>query len=205
MAARDPIGFVLFDLGGVLVDPGGVEPMRLLSGLASEEEVWTRWLECRWVRRFESGSCSPEEFAAGVVSDWDLDVEPAAFLELFGSWPGDPYPGALELVTSVARSVPIGFLSNTNAVQWSTNYEGTPLIEAFEYRFVSFDLGMVKPDLRTFGTVADRLPLPAERVLFLDDNAVNVDGATSAGFVGRHARGIDEARAVLAEEGFPVG
>src|ERR1700683_947261 len=57
---------VLFDLGGVLIAPGGVAPMRELSGLGSDEALWTRWLSCPWVRRFEAGQCTPEEFAAGV-------------------------------------------------------------------------------------------------------------------------------------------
>src|ERR1700733_6855878 len=83
MASGGPIEFVLFDLGGVLIDPGGVGPMRELSGLGSDEEVWARWLDCRWVRSFEGGRCTPEEFAAGVVADWELGLEPAAFLEEF--------------------------------------------------------------------------------------------------------------------------
>jgi glucose-1-phosphatase len=204
MAAAHPIDVVLFDLGGVLVEPGGVEPMRLMSGLASDEEVWARWLSCRWVRRFERGACSSDEFAAGVVADWGLDLEPDAFLAAFGSWPGHPFPGALDMVDAVGRAVPVGYLSNTNAVQWFAHYDGTPLIDAFEYRFLSFELGMVKPDAETFLTVADRLPAPPARVLFIDDNAINVEGADSVGFVARRARGVDETRAVLLEAGLPV-
>src|SRR5271163_530084 len=64
---------VLFDLGGVLIQTGGVGPMRALSGMESDEALWARWLGCRWVRRFEAGACTPEEFAAGVVADWELD------------------------------------------------------------------------------------------------------------------------------------
>ena len=41
------IEFVLFDLGGVLVDPGGVGPMRELSRIGTDEELWARWLSCR--------------------------------------------------------------------------------------------------------------------------------------------------------------
>ena len=204
-ARDDTIDFVLFDLGGVLIDPGGVEPMRRLSGLGSDDEVWARWLACRWVRRFESGACSTEEFAAGVVADWELDLAPDEFLRAFGDWPGDPYPGADELVEDVRRAAQVGFLSNANAFHWHAHFHGTPLTEAFEYRFLSFELGMVKPDVETFRAVAARLPTEPARVLFLDDNAVNVEGAASAGFVARQARGVDEARAVLGETGLLPG
>ncbi|HVT41905.1 MAG TPA: HAD family phosphatase [Acidimicrobiales bacterium] len=196
-----PIEFVLFDLGGVLIDPGGVEPMRQLSGLASEDEVWARWLACRWVRAFEAGQCSPEEFAAGVVADWELSLTPAEFLDVFSGWPGTPYPGALDFVTEVRDRLPVGYLSNTNPVQWHANYAGTPVTEAFAYRFLSFELGLVKPDRAIFDVVAGRLPVPPERVLFLDDNAVNVDAAVGAGFEARHVRRISGARAALVETG----
>jgi len=196
-----PIELVLFDLGGVLVDPGGVGPMRALAGIETDEELWSRWLGCRWVRAFEAGRCSPEEFAAGVVGDWDLALEPAAFLEAFGGWHGGPYPGAVELVATVRDVVQIGCLSNTNSFQWDTHFEGAPIVEAFEFRFLSFELGMVKPDHEIFEEVASRLPVAPSQVLFLDDNAANVGGAKASGFTARHVRGVGEARRALASGG----
>ena len=203
--AADRIELVLFDLGGVLIEPGGVGPMRELSGIGSDEELWARWLRCRWVRRFEAGLCSPDEFAAGVVADWELELEPAAFLEEFSGWANDPYPGALELVTTVRGDVGVGCLSNTNAVQWHANYEATPLTDAFALCFLSFELGLVKPDREIFEVVATRLPVRPERVLFLDDNVANVTGAEANGFVARHVRGVDEARRALDDEGIIAG
>ncbi len=201
MTAEPPFDVVLFDLGGVLVDPGGVDEMRQLSGIESDEELWTRWLTCRWVRDFEAGRCSTEEFAAGVVGDWQLAVSPDAFLAEFTSWHGGPYPGAAGLVAEVGAVARLGYLTNTNEVQWNAHLAGSPLVDAFEFGFTSFELGVVKPDRAIFEAVAGRLPAPAGRVLFLDDNAVNVEGARASGFSARHVRGVDETRRVLVEEG----
>lgn len=192
---------VLFDLGGVLIAPGGVAPMRELSGIGSDEALWARWLSCRWVRRFEAGGCTPEEFAAGVVHDWELDLEPAAFLREFGGWPEPPFEGALELVAAVQATMPTGFLSNMNSYQWGANYAAIPLTQAFAYRFLSFELGLVKPDAAVFDAVAAHLPVARDRVLFLDDNVVNVEAAEGAGFEARHVRGVDGARAALVAAG----
>jgi glucose-1-phosphatase len=197
----DPTGLVLFDLGGVLIAPGGVAPLRALSGIGSDEALWARWLSCPWVRRFEAGGCTPEEFAAGVVDDWELPLEPAAFLQEFGGWPEPPYDGALELVADVQARVQTGFLSNMNSFQWAANYEGIPLTDAFTYRFLSFELGAVKPDSAVFDAVAARLPVPRGQVLFLDDNVINVTAAEDAGFTARHVRGVGEARSALAAAG----
>ncbi len=188
----------------MLIQVGGVAPMRELSGIGSDEELWTRWLACRWVRLLEAGRCSAEEFAAGVVADWELPVTPAEFLTVFGGWEGIPYPGAEDLVAAVATSVRVGCLSNTNAFQWEAHYEALPLINPFEFRFLSFELGLVKPDRAVFEAVAARLPGEPGRVLFLDDNAVNVESAQSFGFVARHVRGVDEARRALADAGVLV-
>ena len=101
--------------------------------------------------------------------------------------------------------LPVGCLSNTNAVQWLANYEATPVIEVFAHRFLSFELGMVKPDREIFDAVAARLPVPRDRVLFLDDNAINVEAAAEAGFGARHVSRVEGARAALVEAGVLEG
>ena len=84
------IDIVLFDLGGVLVDLGGVASMKDLAGIDDEEEIWQRWLTCRWVRGFERGECTPGGVcgrhrrrpigsltAPGVASPWGPPRAPA--------------------------------------------------------------------------------------------------------------------------------
>jgi HAD superfamily hydrolase (TIGR01509 family) len=195
----EPVDLVLFDLGGVLIEVPGVRAMLELTGIASEEELWRRWLTCRWVRRFESGGCSETEFAAGVVADWQLELSPAAFLEAFQNWPSGPLPGAAELVAQARASVATGCFSNTNALHWRNHIAAWPLAGLFDHRFLSFELGLLKPDTAAFARVAALLEVPAERVLFLDDNAMNVTGAAAAGFQAVRATGVDEARQRLAE------
>ena len=203
-----PFDVVLFDLGGVLVDPGGVGEMRVLSGIDSDEELWRRWLSCPWVQRFEAGRCSGEEFAAGVVGDWGLDVTPAEFLAAFTGWRTIPYLGADRLVADVRSVAPVGYLSNSNVAQWSAHLAGSPLVSGFDFGFTSFELGLVKPDRAIFEAAATRLPVSANsvgRVLFLDDNLVNVEGARACGFVAQHVRGVDQARRALEAEGVLAG
>jgi len=197
----DVIDVVLFDLGGVLIELGGVAAMMELAGIENDDELWQRWLSCRWVRTFERGSCSADDFAAGVIRDWALRVEPATFLDAFRNWPIGPLAGAETLVRQVAQSVTVGCLSNTNTLHWNDHFERWPIIDIFDFRFLSFELGVVKPDRELFDRVADLLPMPPGRVLFLDDNLINVAGAAAAGFAARHARGVEEARGVLIEMG----
>ena len=46
-----------------------------------------------------------------------------------------------------------------------------------------------------------RLDAVRTRVLFLDDNLVNVEGAREAGFRAERAQGVEQARAVLVHAG----
>lgn len=194
----------MFDLGGVLIELGGIATLQELAGIASEEGVWARWLASPWVREFERGTCSATEFSVGMVSEWQLDISPERFLEIFRAWPIGPYPGVQELVASVQRSVPIGCLSNTNALHWEYQSAAWPMLGMFDLRFLSFELGLVKPDADIFQAVADQLPVDRDRVLYLDDVAINAEAARDFGFRSEQARGPDECRRALRYYGLPA-
>jgi glucose-1-phosphatase len=194
---------VLFDLGGVLVRLGGVAALQDLAGMVDETEVWTRWLACEWVRRFERGGCSASDFATGVVTDWRLPISADDFLERFREWPAGLYEGALELIESVRHQAPVGCLSNTNGLHWDVMQEWG-LASAFDHVFLSYRMGLVKPDREVFEQVARALGVAAAQVIFLDDNAINVDQAAITGFDASQVRGIDDARQALMDRGFRV-
>ncbi|MGH2363435.1 MAG: HAD family hydrolase [Chloroflexota bacterium] len=201
--ASPPFDAVLFDLGGVLIRLGGVNPMQRLSGIASEAEVWRRWLASPWVRQFERGRCDARDFAAGLVAEWGLNIRPEEFLEKFESWPQGLFDGASELVADVRAVVPVGCLSNTNALHWAA-WNAWGLGDMFDSRFLSFEVGYIKPDRQMFDHVSSALGLPPGHILFLDDNIINVSAAAEAGLVARKVRGVQEARGTLAALGVPA-
>lgn len=136
-----------------------------------------------------------------MVTEWDLPISPERFLEIFRDWPVGPLAGASELLADVRGVVPAGCLSNTNTMHWDHQFSRWPLLGVFDYRFLSFDLGLVKPDPALFRAVSDRLPVDPDRVLFLDDNILNTEAAQAFGFRSERVVGVDEARGVLVEAG----
>jgi putative hydrolase of the HAD superfamily len=195
------IDFVLFDLGGVLVELGGLASLQELAEIVGSEEIWHQWLASPWVRRFEKGQCSPTEFSVGVTSEWGVDIAPERFLEIFRDWPIGPYPGTTELLGDLKRSVSIGCLSNTNSMHWEHQISLWPMLNIFDIRFLSFELGCAKPDEAIFHAVDDRLPFSRERILYFDDVETNADAARLFGFRSVQVRGIEEVRTVLSEVG----
>ncbi len=192
---------MLFDIGGVLAEFAGIAMLRRLSGAETDLEAATQWLMSPWVRRFESGQCSEQEFAAGVVAELRFPFTPAEFLEHFLAWLSGPFAGAEEMVRETAERVAVGCLSNTNALQWRRIIAHWPLTDLFEHRFLSFELGAVKPDPEIYELVAGRLPVAPGHVLFLDDNPMNVSGALAAGLQAECVLGVGDARATLKARG----
>jgi putative hydrolase of the HAD superfamily len=108
--------------------------------------------------------------------------------------------GAADLVEEVRGRVPVSCFSNTNALHWQ-RARTWPLIRLFDTTFLSFQMGMLKPDRDAFEHVADSLGVARERVLFLDDNQLNVDAALEVGFSTVRVSGVAEARRALVENG----
>jgi glucose-1-phosphatase len=197
MTGRGAFDVVLFDLGGVLIELGGEALMSRWSGGTPVEELWRRWLTSPSVRDFESGRIDAETFASLAVSEFGLPVGAGEFLEAFGGWPTGMMPGALDLVRATRASGPVGFFTNSNALHWERFEREWRLPEAFDHPFSSHLIGALKPDREAYEHVLAAMGCDAARVLFLDDNQINVDGARRAGLVAHHVRGVTEARGCL--------
>jgi glucose-1-phosphatase len=191
------VDVVLFDLGGVLVDFAGFGSMAEVAAIDSHDEVLHRWITSPWVRAFERGACRPEEFAAGMVDEWRLPLTEAEFIAAFRGWLGDMLPGAADLVEQTRQRVRTGYLSNCNAIHSELHADLYPALRELDFALVSHELGMVKPDRELFDRVAQLVDAPAERVLLLDDNPANVDGARTAGFQAVRTLGVADARRAL--------
>ena len=130
---------VLFDLGGVLIDFGGVDAMRELAGIDAGRRGVAPLARLRRVRAFERGHCSPEEFGEGVVADWGLaDRRPGLPRRVLGL-AGRAAPGRPSWSTTSPQVARIGRLSNTNPVHW-VHWERWPFVEQLEFRLLSFEL-----------------------------------------------------------------
>jgi len=200
-SSRD-IDVVLFDLGGVLIELAGVGKMlEWAPGLGSTDELWRRWLHSEAVRRFETGRSGRDEFAAALVAEFALPVSHGEFIEAFTWWPRSVFPGALELLGRMRGRYTIASVSNTNEIHWDRFANAWSLADAFHHNFPSHLVGKLKPDAEYFEHVLAELGVPARRVLFIDDNAINVDAAARLGMVTRRVAGVDGAAAAFDELG----
>ncbi|MGB9344602.1 MAG: HAD family phosphatase [Ilumatobacteraceae bacterium] len=188
---------VLFDLGGVIVDLGGLEDFLDRHDL-DPSEFWPAWLELGAGHRFESGQSTPDEFARAFLEQFDVDLSPEMFLEEFAAWPSGLLPGAAELVDELrSAGITTATLSNTNPIHWASPFNQTVIVPMFDRHFPSFELGLAKPVPAIFELVVEMLTGDPGEITFLDDNQVNVEAARRVGLAAFHVRGPAEARRAL--------
>jgi len=197
---------VLFDVGGVLVQLSGVKTMlEWMGAAATSDKMWRMWLESHPVREFERGRIAAEEFAAGVTAEFNLPVAPHEFLASFSGWVTGLYPGTLQMLAEIPSSYQRAVLSNSNVLHWSRVIDDLKLGPACGHQFASHLTGRIKPDADAFEHVVQSLGCRPAEVLFLDDNALNVDAATRFGMQAIRVDGIIEARRALVERGIIPG
>ena len=194
------ISAVLFDMGGVIVKLDSLQTV--LGPLSlSEDDVWEGWIMSPAVQRFERGQCSVEDFASIIVDELQLEGTAEEFIERFVAFPQGLYPGAAEMVATVPSNVTTGVLSNTSGLHWENQLDNEIIRGLCERSYLSYELGLAKPAPEIYRHAVADLAVPADQVLFIDDNQINVDGAIAAGLQAGLAKGPEQAAAVLRQFG----
>jgi len=134
-----------------------------------------------------------------MVDRYLLEMDPEDFLKRFSAWPKGLFGEAAELVRGLAPGVGRACLSNTNVIHWGHQLDSATLAGLFEHTFLSHQIGLVKPDREIYLHVIEALGCAPGEILFLDDNAPNVEAGRACGLDARHVVGPEAARALLRE------
>ena len=87
----------------------------------------------------------------------------------------------IDVVRTVrAAGVRTGLLSNS----WGLDYERDGWDALFDAVVISGEVGLRKPDPAIYALASERLGLPCEQIVFIDDLRPNVQAAAAAGMVG---------------------
>lgn len=188
---------LLFDLGGVLADLG--EPAKAIGLELTEEEFWQTWLNSASVHAFEQGELETPEFLSRIATEFG-QADVGDFERRFQAWQLRLFPGAETALRSLPEDCRVALLSNTNEVHWEQVVGATDVFSIFDRLFLSFETGLYKPVAESFEQVVAHFDCNPGDVLFLDDSLRNVNAASEQGLNAHVARGIHEARAIIARE-----
>lgn len=190
---------IIFDLGGVLLN---INPLLSLlefekiSGI-SQEELLKRLLSERIFEKIDTGSLNPTQFRSELcrimnrtVSDSEID---RAWNILLLDFPKH----RVELLKQLRKNYRVFLLSNTNSIHFDYYtqefYEkyGFPMADLFDELFLSYEIGIHKPDAGIYAHVLKNAGIEASESVFIDDLTANLQAAASLGIQGIHIEGCD--------------
>jgi HAD superfamily hydrolase (TIGR01509 family) len=188
---RGSVDALLFDLGGVIMD---IDFNRAFATWGRHAGCAPQLLATRFraddvYERHERGECSAAEFFASLRTSLDIDISDAQFVEGWAEILVGEMPGVASLLVRAARHAPLYGFSNTNSAHvacFSPKFDS--LLSHFQQIFYSYNIGHRKPDAEAYDVVIKAIGKPAGRIMFFDDLAENVDGASKRGLIAVQVR-----------------
>jgi glucose-1-phosphatase len=182
---------IIFDLGDVILNidvPRAAINFAKLSG-KTPAEVATLFQEKQVFRQFETGLLTSEQFRNYLRELLQQPNMPDVVLDMaWNSLLLDAPIERIELLKDLAQRYRIFLLSNTSAIhiaevnQILQRTAGVQkLNDLFEITFLSYEMGLMKPDPSIYRRVLEEGGMLAAETLFLDDNADNIKSAQSVG------------------------
>ena len=180
---------LLFDLGRVVLDIDFSRAIACWSGHAgcTPQSIVARFVRDEAYRHHEVGKISDEAYFDSLRSGLGIAISHDQFLEGWNSIFAGEMPDISTLLPRAAKHLPLYAFSNTNRPHvdhFSKEYAG--LLGHFRELYLSSSIGLRKPDVEAFDHVVAAIGVPANRIVFFDDLAENIEGARSRGLTTVH-------------------
>jgi len=180
---------VVFDVGGVLCD--WVTVVRgMAAGIGVDyQKFYDAFLHYSFDPKIGSdlGLMSMDEFFAKLANHFGRPEKASSWRQGFVSGFKLIEP-SFELVKELRGKYRLALLTNAKIGLWDEWQEGN-LRQYFEVIVDSAEVHVLKPDEKIYKILLDRLKLPAEACLFIDDFFEYTDAAEKLGFQTVHFTG----------------
>jgi len=194
---------VVFDYGEVIsFSPSDSDRQALLSiARVPEESFWPPY----WANRdaLDAGTMSIRQYWLEIARHAGVDFSDSRIQQLwiadYRSWLSvnpDTYDVLLALREGGTR---MALLSNAG-FDFGGYFRHGPMGSLFERIFVSAEMGRLKPEQAIYQDVLDDLGIEARDMIFIDNKAVNIDGAAALGIDGHVFTTADLLRSYLDEK-----
>ncbi len=194
---------MVFDLGKVLVD---FDWMIVADRLARRSgktlaDFQPLIADPSLLLDYESGRYSSLEFYDKVR---DLLGYSGSFEDFHGDF-GDMFteiPEMVEVSRRIRQSgIPTWILSNTNEIAIETIRRQFPFFADFDGYVYSYEVQSMKPDSAIYRALEDQTGVSGSAVIFIDDNAANIEGARQLGWTAMHHTDHENTVRFLKESG----
>ncbi|TAM43816.1 HAD family phosphatase [bacterium] len=191
------IKVILCDLGNVLVDFDHRRAAQRISGFCAKSplEIYNLFFDSQVTAVFEEGKIPPREFYSKVKEMLDLKLSYDSFVPIWNDifFLSARNRKVYSLLNKLKADYQTAMLSNINILHYEYLKKSFPVFDVFHKLFLSYELGLAKPDKLIYQKVISSLGVSAEEIFYCDDRPDLIASASSLGirgFVFRDAPGL---------------
>lgn len=180
---------IIFDFGGVLVDLDKQACLNAFSelGIVDLDRYISNYAQSGLFLKLEKGQVSTDEFRSEIrklartaITDSQIDEAWNCFLVSIPEY-------KLDFLLELRKNYRVVMLSNTNQIHFEQrarfefSKRGLSLDKYFDKCYLSYEIGMAKPDEDIFHHLLKNENASPEEMLFLDDGEQNIITAKKLG------------------------
>ncbi len=189
MKQYNNISTLIFDLGGVIVDLDLAKCIQNFKSLGLEniEQYLSNFGQKDFFMQFEKGQIGIPVFRDEIRKLAGIELTDAQIDKAWCSFLTQIPVEKLHLLSELKKKYRLLMLSNTNPLHIQTavaaefRKTGKTMQDFFDKCYLSYEMGMVKPDVEIFEALLADAQVKAEECLFLDDGKKNIDTAAALG------------------------
>lgn len=192
---------IVFDLGGVLIDwnPRYLYRKMFNGNDAAMEKFLAEVCTPEWNARGDEGISLTQLTSELIPKHPDDEIYIRAWVERWKEMIDGPIQGTVEIFSELKkRGYKIYALSNWSADTFKRVRNDFEFFDWFDYRVISGEIKMVKPNRDIFNYLLDKANARAEDCIYIDDAPVNVMAAAEYGFDAIHFTSPEQLRTELA-------
>ena len=173
--------YFVFDLGGVLSVPMVSKKLyEQIKWKVSYEEFLDKFNNSEESIKVHEGEISTKEFFEYLKRYMDDDITLEVFKNIYVN-NNEFFNDTIEIIKKLKNlDYKVYLLSNLKEIDYEKFIKHFD-ISIFDELFLSFKLGMLKPNDDIYQYVINKLNTKPENIYFFDDNKENVDGAIKNG------------------------
>jgi epoxide hydrolase-like predicted phosphatase len=181
---------IIFDLGGVLLNIDYTLAVKAFSklGLAGFDSFFSQAQQKQLFDLYEKGQISSPDFRNEIKTHCKNSITDQAINEAWNAMLLDLPQERLHLLKQFQQTHRTFLLSNTNEIHIDTfniylqkSFDIADLSGHFEKAYLSYKVGMRKPDAEIFEMVLSENKLNPKETLFIDDSIQHIEGAKLQG------------------------
>lgn len=179
---------IIFDFGGVIIDIDYWRSIKAFidMGYDNFDKIYSQASQAEIFDKIDKGIISADEFRSELMKFFPPDTTVKMIDDAWNAIMLGIPEHRVRMLEKIRKNYRIMLMSNTNIIHYEQyikelkeKFGYSDLSGLFEKVYLSFELGMRKPDKKFFNLILEENHLKPEETLFIDDSEQNLPPAQS--------------------------